>query len=139
MEKAPTKAFYWLKAPAGAFIFKTLLLRHSQLFVLLGYFDWVYCHLTGIGSVHNCRAYILSLNVPLVCVHILASSVALAGKISQKMYKRPPPALFGKTTGSHPKVPLNNPLYRVFAKGRIEVGPPKFFGLFLMFWAFFDH
>ena len=58
---------------------------HYYYYHSLGYFDWVYCHLTGIGSVHNCRAYILSLNVPLVtsysghryCRHVYVSLLCI--------------------------------------------------------------
>ena len=43
---------------------------HYYYYHSLGYFDWVYCHLTGIGSVHNCRVHIYC---PLVPDHVTKS------------------------------------------------------------------
>ena len=43
----------------------------------------------------------------------LAQKIEVMGRSRKKCTSVPSPARFGKTTGSHPKVPLNNPLYRV--------------------------
>ena len=51
MEKAPTRAFFWLKAPTSAFTFKTLL-RHYAIWALSTNLDAYVSHML-VRSVHS--------------------------------------------------------------------------------------